>query len=83
MKNVTKKVIAGVFLAVVGVSAFLGVTHSKYTNTITGNGETEVAKWNFVVNDATETMATIKLADTYNEDTLINGRIAPRHIWKL
>ncbi len=42
-----------------------------------GNGETEIAKWNFVVNDSTEQMETIKLADTYDQDTLINGRIAP------
>lgn len=77
MKNVTKKVLIGAALAVIGASAFLGITHSKYTNKITGNGETEIAKWNFVVNEATEEMATIKLADTYDQDTLINGRIAP------
>ncbi len=77
MKNIAKKVMIGATLAVIGVSAFLGITHSKYTNKITGNGETEIAKWNFIVNEATEEMATIKLADTYDKDTLINGRIAP------
>lgn len=77
MKNITKKIIVGVALVAIGVSTFIGITHSKYTNKITGNGETEIAKWNFVVNEATEQMETIKLADTYNKDTLINGRIAP------
>lgn len=77
MKNITKKIIIGVAVATIGVSTFLGATHSKYINRITGNGEAEIAKWNFVVNDATEEMETIKLADTYNQDTLINGRIAP------
>ena len=77
MKNITKKAIVGVALAIIGASAFLGITHSKYTNKIMGNGETEIAKWNFVVNDSTEQMETIKLADTYDQDTLINGRIAP------
>lgn len=77
MKNITKKIIVGVALVAIGASTFIGITHSKYTNKITGNGETEIAKWNFVVNEATEQMETIKLADTYNKDTLINGRIAP------
>lgn len=77
MKNLGKKTLAGVALAVIGVSAIMGVTNSKYINRINGDGETEIAKWHFTVNDATETAETIKLADTYNEDTLINGRIAP------
>lgn len=78
MKNLKKKIIAGAALTVVGVSAILlGTTHSKYTNKISGNGETEIAKWYFAVNDSTEEMATIKLADTYDQSTLINGRIAP------
>lgn len=75
--NLIKKVMIGATLGVVGVSAILGLTHAKYTNKITGNGETEIAKWYFTVNDATEEMETIKLADTYDESTLINGRIAP------
>lgn len=82
MNNNTKKIISGVALAVIGVSAFFGVTHSKYTNTITGNGETQIAKWNFKVNSETEQMETIKLADTYDQSTLINDRIAPRNKWK-
>ncbi len=77
MKNITKKIIVGIALVTIGASTFIGITHSKYTNKITGNGETEIAKWNFVVNEATEQMETIKLADTYNKDTLIYGRIAP------
>lgn len=78
MKRLKKKVIVGATLTVVGVSAILlGSTHSKYTNKISGNGETEIAKWYFSVNTATETMETIKLADTYDQSTLINGKIAP------
>ena len=77
MNKLNKKVIAGAILAVVGVSTILGVTNSKYINRVNGDGETEIAKWYFTVNDATETAETIHLADTYNQDTLINGRIAP------
>ena len=76
IKN-SKKIIVGVALAVIGASAFLGVTNSKYTNTITRKGETQIAKWDFVVNESTEEFATIKLADTYDQSTLINGKIAP------
>lgn len=81
MKNLTKKVVAGVSLAIIGVTALIGVTNSKYINKISGNGETEIAKWYFSVNGATETMETIKLADTYDKSTLLNGKIAPRNIW--
>lgn len=77
MRNLGKKTIAGVALAVIGVSALIGLTNSKYTNKITGKGETEIAKWYFAVNESTEKMATIKLADTYDQSTLINGKIAP------
>lgn len=77
MKNLGKKTIAGIALLVIGVSALIGLTNSKYINKVTGHGETEIAKWYFSVNDKTETMATIKLADTYNPKTLINGKIAP------
>lgn len=77
MNNLSKKIIAGAALAIIGASAFLGITYSKYTNKITGNGETEIAKWNFKVNQATEEFATIKLAETYDKSTLLNGKIAP------
>lgn len=77
MKNLSKKILAGVAIAVIGVGSLIVGTHSKYFNKITGNGEIEVAKWYFDVNDATETLATIDLAKTYNKDTLVNGKIAP------
>ena len=82
MRKITRNLIVGASLAVLGASAFLGMTHSKYINKITGNGETEIAKWHFEVNDATEQMETIKLAETYDENTLINGKIAPRNKWQ-
>ena len=77
MKKTKNKILVGVALAVVLASAFLGLTFSKYNTVVTGRGETEVAQWNFKVNNETEEFATIKLADTYDESTLINGKIAP------
>lgn len=77
MKITKKKILVVSALAIILAGAFLGVTYSKYTTQVIGNGETEVAQWNFKVNEATEEFATIKLADTYEESTLINGKIAP------
>ena len=65
MKKVTKNIVVGVSLAILGASALFGMTNSKYINKITGDGQTEIAKWNFKVNSATEQMENIKLADTY------------------
>lgn len=77
MRKISKKIIIGATLAAIGVSSILGITHSKYVNKVSGNGETEIAKWYFSVNESTEKMETIKLADTYNQDTLLDGKIAP------
>lgn len=77
MNKLVKKILVGVTLVGIAASVFLGTTFSKYTNKITGNGETEVAKWNFKVNTATKEFANIKLAETYDESTLLNGKIAP------
>lgn len=77
MNKLTKNILMGV--AVVGLAAttILGITYSKYTNVVSGDGETQVAKWSFKVNSETEEFATIRLADTYDASTLTNGKIAP------
>ena len=67
------RIIALIFLVV----SVVGITHSKYITKVNGNGELQIARWNFKVNGQTEEMATIKLLDTYDESTLINGKIAP------
>lgn len=78
MNKLVKKILLGTTLAlVIAAGIFAGYTFAKYTNTITGHGETEIAKWNFKVNEATEEFETIKLADTYDQTTLIDGKIAP------
>lgn len=77
MNKFTKKTIAGVALTVLGVSAIIGGTNAKYISRVTGNGNAQVAKWDFKVNGQTSSMQTINLLDTYKEETLVNGRIAP------
>lgn len=77
MNKFTKKTVAGVALTVLGVSAIIGGTNAKYISRVTGNGNAQVAKWDFKVNGQTSSMQTINLLDTYKEETLVNGRIAP------
>lgn len=77
MENKKRKIIISIMLAIISVSAILGITYSKYINKVVGDGETQIAKWYFSVNGDTEEMATIKLADTYHSNTLVGGKIAP------
>lgn len=77
MKKINKKILVGIVIIVIIASIFLGITFSKYTTEVTGDGETEIAKWAFKVNESTEEFTTIKIADTYDKTTLLNGKIAP------
>lgn len=77
MNKLAKNILLGVAVVGFAASTFLGITYSKYTNVVSGDGETQVAKWSFKVNEQTEEFATIKLADTYDASTLTKGKIAP------
>lgn len=77
MNKLAKNILLGVAVVGFAASTFLGITYSKYTNVVSGDGETQVAKWSFKVNEQTEEFATIKLAETYDKSTLQSGRIAP------
>lgn len=77
MNKFLKIGIVGVTLAGIVAGVFINNTFSKYTNKVVGDGETEIAKWSFKVNQQTEEFATIKLAETYDKATLQNGKIAP------
>ncbi len=77
MNKFVKIGIAGVTLAGILAGVFINSTFSKYTNKVSGDGETEIAKWSFKVNSQTEQFETIKLEDTYDKTTLLDGKIAP------
>lgn len=77
MNKLLKNALIGVTAVGIVATAFIGITFSKYTNKISGDGETEIAKWSFKVNEETEEFATIKLAETYDKSSLLNGKIAP------
>ncbi len=77
MNRFVKIGLVGVTLAAIVAGVFINTTFSKYTNKVVGDGETQIAKWSFKVNEETEQFTTIKLAETYDKNTLTNGKIAP------
>ena len=65
--------IIAIVLAFIGGQAF-----AKYRSRVSGHGQAEVATWRFLVdgNDS-ETMSTISLQSTMNNNTLKGNKIAP------
>lgn len=73
-----KKIIAVVsILLLIVLSFFVGHSYAKYMAQIKGEGVADVAKWSFLVNGQEEQVQTINLSSTYNNETLVNNKIAP------
>lgn len=78
MKNKTKKNIgiACAILLMILVQA-IGITYAKYLITENANGEAEIAKWAFQIVKDGEQTKNIKLVNSVNKESLVNGKIAP------
>ena len=78
MKNKTRKIITltSAILLIVLIQS-IGVTYAKYLASENATGQAEVAKWAFEIVKEGEQTKNIKLVDTTNNDTMINGKIAP------
>lgn len=78
MKKKSKKIImllcALVLLLSIGTG---GYTYAKYITSEKGNGQAEIAKWSFVVGTDTESIKNVKLVNTVESSSLVNGKIAP------
>lgn len=73
-----KKIILISILIILALAFTLGGhTYAKYITRVKGEGKIDVAKWNFKVNNNSEQIETIKLAQTVNQELLKNGKIAP------
>lgn len=73
-----KKKVIGLVCIIVALTAIIGGhTFSKYVTEVKGEGIADIAKWSFNVNGDTSTIQTINLVSTYDESTLVNGKIAP------
>lgn len=69
-------IVIGVLLVIL-LSFVGGRVYSKYFARVRGEGIAQVATWNFKVNGQEEQVQTINLQSTYNNQTLIENKIAP------
>lgn len=78
MKKKTKKIIALIFaILVVLLVQTIGITYAKYMLSDSTDVEAEIAKWSFDVTKNGQQIKNIKLMNTVNKATLIDGKIAP------
>lgn len=80
MQNNKKKRIIGIVIILMFLIITVlitGNTYCKYRTEVRRTGDFSVAKWSFLVNSNSGTLAPIELKNTYNTDTLVNGKIAP------
>lgn len=78
MKNKIKKIskILLVILLLI-VLQVVGYTYAKYISSEKAIGEAEIAKWSFKLVKDGEEIKKIKLVNTTDPGTLVNGKIAP------
>ena len=73
-----KKAIIALCILVVMLVAFIGgQAYAKYISQVRGSGVAEIATWSFKVNGQKEQVQEIQLASTYNNESLVNNKIAP------
>lgn len=76
-KKIIKILCAVLLLMSLGMT---GYTYAKYVTQEKGNGSADIATWSFRIEkdeNEDEDVKTIRLADTSNKETLLNGKIAP------
>ena len=74
-KKIIKILCAVLLLMSLGMT---GYTYAKYVTQEKGNGSADIATWSFrIEKDENEDVKTIRLADSSNKETLLNGKIAP------
>lgn len=81
-ENIKEKLKKGVAYSAILLSiATIGIvgrnTYSKYFAKIDGEGNATIAKWSFKANNQIQKITNIKLTNTYNENKLLKGTIAP------
>ncbi len=77
MKNKKKILIVGLILLAIMISFLGGKTFSKYVSQVQGAGTAEIANWVFKVNGKEDTVQTVNLLSTYNNETLVDNKVAP------
>lgn len=79
IKEKLKKGVAysAILLSIATIGIVGGNTYSKYFTKIDGEGNATIAKWSFKANNQIQKITNIKLTNTYNENKLLKGTIAP------
>ena len=77
MKNKKKILIVTLILLAIIVSFIGGNAFAKYMAQVQGTGTAEIANWVFKVNGTEESIQNIDLLSTYNNETLVDNRVAP------
>lgn len=79
IKEKLKKGVAcsAILLSVATIGIIGGNTYSKYFTQIEGKGSATVAQWSFKANNQTNTIANIKLSNTYSQSNIKQNTIAP------
>ena len=73
-----KKILFVILILLAIVLSFIGgKTFSKYMSTIQGSGTAEIANWVFKVNGTEDLVKNVDLLSTYNNETLIDNKVAP------
>lgn len=78
MKKKSKKII--ILLSILLVVLTIGIggyTYAKYRSSVRGDGQIDVARWSFKVNENSRQMETFHLVDLLDSTKLVDGKIAP------
>ena len=74
----SKKIVLLVIVIITILLSFVGgQAYAKYMSRVTGQGNADIARWSFKVNEKEEKLQTISLKSTINNSTLSNNKIAP------
>ena len=76
--NKKKKILLVIcVLLAITISFIGGKTFSKYVSEVKGTGTAEIANWVFKVNGKEDVVQNVNLLSTYNNETLIDNKVAP------
>ena len=75
-KKKTALLVICLLLALI-LSFMIGKNFSKYKSGGKGSGTAEIANWVFKVNGKEDAIQNVNLLSTYNNETLINNKVAP------
>lgn len=73
-----KKILFVILILFAIILSFIGgKTFSKYISQVQGSGTAEIANWVFKVNGTEDLVKSVDLLSTYNNETLIDNKVAP------